>query len=304
MTMTIFFIVSYQSLVMMNGKLIFCIFVIFVLRTVFTQQKFVEENTNFQYSRCKQISDNVLCEALNISKGSKDKASLWPPGPFAIPMSQYGCPEYENRGWTQSVLDMRIEKNKRAKQKKSQMKLCVKVRHDTELDTESWIPGRYSIYQIGEKCPPGFRDRKTQTVFFEFDSYGIIPNISVYETANKSKRNKLSIATCDKIYTLADVIESNVTFGMLKTNFKLIKNGTKCPMSTFSTEQNYFCSTVPVADDTVGGATRLVSGFDLIWNIDSKRTDNVKLTCQIDLRRSMHVSKIEMVFKGGKGVDL
>jgi hypothetical protein len=51
---------------------------------------------------------------------------------------------------------MRIEKNKRAKQKKSQMKLCVKVRHDTELDTESWIPGRYSIYKIGEKCPPGF----------------------------------------------------------------------------------------------------------------------------------------------------
>ncbi|XP_060607617.1 uncharacterized protein LOC132759785 isoform X2 [Ruditapes philippinarum] len=297
-----FFSVSYQSLLIMNGKLIFCIFVICLLETA--KQKFVEENTNFQYSRCKQISDNVLCEALNISKGSEDKASLWPPGPFAIPMSQYGCPESESRGWTQSVLDMRIKKNKHAKQKKSQIKLCVKVRHDTKLDTESWIPGRYTIYKIGEKCPPGFRDRKQQTAFFEYDSYGIIPNISVHETA-QPKRKKLSIATCDKIYTESDVIESNVTFGMLKTNFKLIKKGTMCPMSTSSTEKNYFCGIVQVADDKAGSPARLVSGFDLVWNIDSKRTDKYAYLerYQIDLRRSMHVSIIEMVFNEKKEIN-
>jgi hypothetical protein len=69
-------------------------------------------------------------------------------------MSQYGCPESGSRGWTHSVLDMRIEKNK--PEKKRQIKLCVKVRNDAELDTESWIPGRYTIFKIGEKCPTGF----------------------------------------------------------------------------------------------------------------------------------------------------
>jgi hypothetical protein len=72
-------------------------------------------------------------------------------------MSNYGCPESESRGWTQSVLDMRMKKRQRNKK----LKLCVKVRHDTELDTESWIPGNYTIYKIGENCPIGF-------IFFYF----------------------------------------------------------------------------------------------------------------------------------------
>jgi hypothetical protein len=50
------------------------------------------------------------------------------------------------------------------------------------------------------------------------------------------KRKKLSIATCDKIYTESDVIESNVTFGMLKTNFKLIK---VTPMANFQKYKHY-----------------------------------------------------------------
>jgi hypothetical protein len=50
----------------------------------------------------------------------------------------------------------------------------------------------------------------------------------------QSKRKKLSIATCDKIYTESDEIENNNTLGMLKTNFKLIK---VTPMANFHTFQ-------------------------------------------------------------------
>jgi hypothetical protein len=93
--------------------------------------------------------------------GSRQKPSLWPAGPFAIPMSRSGCPELDNRGWRKSVLH--IKKLGRTNKKKMKgleieieiMNFCVKLRNNTDLDTENWIPGNYSIYMIGEECPEG-----------------------------------------------------------------------------------------------------------------------------------------------------
>jgi hypothetical protein len=82
----------------------------------------------------------------------RQKPSLWPPGPFAIPRSSYGCPESESRGWTKSVL---YRKKPGKNKQEDPLNLCVKLRNDTELDTEKWIPGRYTIYRIGEECPAG-----------------------------------------------------------------------------------------------------------------------------------------------------
>jgi hypothetical protein len=104
--------------------------------------------------------------------GSRQKPSLWPPGPFAIPMSRSGCPESENRGWRKSVLHVKkLRRKNQTKMKKNEMKFCVKLRNDTDLDTENWIPGRYSIYRIGEECPAG--------LFYKLSSNRISKNLNM-----------------------------------------------------------------------------------------------------------------------------
>jgi hypothetical protein len=97
------------------------------------------------------FSNQNLCKSV-----PRQKPSLWPPGPFAIPMSKYGCPESESRGWTKGVLHVKkLGRKKQKKLERFELNFCVKLRNNTDLDTENWIPGRYSIYMIGEECPAG-----------------------------------------------------------------------------------------------------------------------------------------------------
>ncbi|XP_060596555.1 uncharacterized protein LOC132750541 [Ruditapes philippinarum] len=207
----------------MDGNLIVYLFVIFFFTAVFTHEKFVEEITNFQYSECEQTLERVYCKALNIRRGSRQKPSLWPPGPFAIPMSRSGCPESENRGWRKGVLHVKkLGRKNLKKMKKFEMNFCVKLRNDTDLDTENWIPGRYSIYMIGEECPAGFRKDTIQESYLQYDSFGPIPNITEIGTLRKKI---LRIGICKKIgnKSTGNKKASNVTYRMLETPFMVLK---------------------------------------------------------------------------------
>ncbi|XP_060559297.1 single-stranded DNA-binding protein-like, partial [Ruditapes philippinarum] len=132
---------------------------------------------------------------------------MWPPGPYAIPMSKYGCPESQSRGWFKSFLkvnmvvlssssDSSSTLNGRESEpvslfedddffkppfKTEDLKLyfCVKYRNETKLDQGQWIPGNYSIYKIGQSCPLEFEESSRTLPVTDFVSYGIVPNIEV-----------------------------------------------------------------------------------------------------------------------------
>jgi hypothetical protein len=113
--------------------------------------------------------------------GRLEKQSMWPPGPYAIPMSKYGCPESQSRGWFKSFLSVSMitsentstvlygDWKKRFRDLYSNLfnlyynygkdnlmiYFCVKFRNEPSLDKEHWIPGNYSIYKIGPSCPTG-----------------------------------------------------------------------------------------------------------------------------------------------------
>jgi hypothetical protein len=109
---------------------------------------------------------------------------MWPPGPYAIPMCKYGCPESQSRGWSKGILKVKmVEFSKNSESVpivldrnwepnpsfinddyfKSPHRMenwtlfyfCVKFRNDTALDKGHWIPGNYSIYKVGSSCPMG-----------------------------------------------------------------------------------------------------------------------------------------------------
>jgi hypothetical protein len=108
---------------------------------------------------------------------------MWPPGPYAIPMSKYGCPESQSRGWFKSFLKVNMvvlssssdssstlygrESERKSlfedddffkppfKTEDLKLYFCVKYRNETKLDQGQWISGNYSIYKIGQSCPLG-----------------------------------------------------------------------------------------------------------------------------------------------------
>ncbi|XP_060575568.1 uncharacterized protein LOC132733020 [Ruditapes philippinarum] len=186
---------------------IICVFVSF-LNTVSRQHQFMYKPTEFPYSRCtSNYLGQVTCENLNISKERRDQQSMWPPGPYAIPMSKYGCPESQSRGWFKSFLklNMVVPSNSsdssstlydRESERKSlfedddffkppfktedlKLYFCVKYRNETKLDQGQWIPGNYSIYKIGQTCPLEFEESSRTLPVRDFESYGIVPNIEV-----------------------------------------------------------------------------------------------------------------------------
>jgi hypothetical protein len=75
----------------------------------------------------------------------QEKQSVWPPGPYALPSTEYGCPESQSRGWLKSNALIGGDL----------IPFCVKFRNDSTLDQGKWIPGNYSIFKAGPSCPTG-----------------------------------------------------------------------------------------------------------------------------------------------------
>ncbi|XP_060571822.1 uncharacterized protein LOC132729999 [Ruditapes philippinarum] len=149
------------------------IILIFVnyLNSVSLQPKVVYKPTEYQYSRCFEHGTNrVTCEKLNFSKERQEKQSVWPPGPYSLPPTIYGCPESESRGWFKSNVNIG----------KVVFPFCVKYRNDSTLDQGQWIPGTYSIFKAGPSCPTGFEE-SSMSSSYEFILDGQVPNIVVIE---------------------------------------------------------------------------------------------------------------------------
>ncbi|XP_053403040.1 uncharacterized protein LOC128558210 [Mercenaria mercenaria] len=121
-----------------------------------------------------------------------DTTSYWPPGPYAIPMSRYGCPESSIHGWQDSYLILTWQDPQDgyvhispqsdampfetivsttnesfyhlsdrhifgpAKPFTFKMNFCFKYRSNTSLDVGVWPDGNYSIYSAKAACPQGF----------------------------------------------------------------------------------------------------------------------------------------------------
>ncbi|XP_060571781.1 uncharacterized protein LOC132729959 [Ruditapes philippinarum] len=230
---------------------IICVFVSF-LNTVSCQHKFMYKPTDFPYSRCTyHYPDRITCENLNITKERREKKSVWPPGPYAIPMSKYGCPESQSRGWFKSLLKVNMiainsssdsystDYNRESERnslfvdddffkppfKTEDVKLyfCVKFRNETKLDQGQWIPGNYSVYKIGQSCPLEFEESSRTLPITDFVSYGIVPNIE----ASREGQSKgfINISMCKRV-NRRDIGNTltNVTFSMFETDFILEKD--------------------------------------------------------------------------------
>ncbi|XP_060559201.1 uncharacterized protein LOC132719446, partial [Ruditapes philippinarum] len=234
----------------------------------FLQPKVVYKPTEFPYSKCFENGTNRLnCEKLNMSYGRQEKESVWPPGPYAIPMCKYGCPESQSRGWLKSKLKVKmVELSKNSESVstvlgrnwdpdssfinddyfKSPHRLenwthfyfCVKFRNDTALDKEQWIPGNYSIYKIGSSCPTEFEESTRTYPVTEFVSHGQVPDFAVSEKGQSEMLTKiLHISICTK-KNLADMgyVQTNETFRLLETDFILEKEaGTNCSQFNVTT---------------------------------------------------------------------
>lgn len=122
-----------------------------------------------------------------------EMVSLWPPGPYAIPMTRFGCPESSMQGWREGYIQLawgepqkvRINSNSssidivdedmfgnfKAEQmftdfEKYQMFLpttpnsvtlyfCYKHRSNTSVDTGLWPDENYRIFGTEKSCPIG-----------------------------------------------------------------------------------------------------------------------------------------------------
>ncbi|XP_060579864.1 uncharacterized protein LOC132736691 [Ruditapes philippinarum] len=210
--------------------------------------RIVYKPTEFPYSRCTEHSTNgVTCEKLNISKERQEKKSFWPPGPYAIPMSKYGCPESWSRGWLKSFLKINMNVLASSLEKRNSTVLdynslfvdsafftppfqsgdvklyfCVKFRNEATLDQEQWIPGDYSIYKIGSSCPTDFEESSKTLPVTSLVSYGLVPNITV---PKGSSEEFINISMCKRTnFTDTGDNNKNVTFKMLETDFILEKD--------------------------------------------------------------------------------
>ncbi|XP_053379197.1 uncharacterized protein LOC128548432 [Mercenaria mercenaria] len=162
---------------------------------------------------------------------------MWPPGPFAIPMSKYGCPESQSRGWSKGVLKVNLAtQNNRTidykgnnlfpeitnNSRSQKLKFCVKTRNDPTLDKGRWISGKYSIYKKGEGCPLGFEELNRTIFYSEYETYGQLPNHEVLEEEHFD--NYITMTMCGRSnITDLEVADTMSAFGMLKTIFMLIR---------------------------------------------------------------------------------
>ncbi|XP_060552407.1 uncharacterized protein LOC132713744 [Ruditapes philippinarum] len=217
------------------------------LNTVSLQPKFVYKPTEFPYSRCFENGTNrMACEKLNISKERLEKQSMWPPGPYAIPMSKYGCPESKSQGWFKSFLKVSMITSENTStvlygdwlkrfvelydilfklpDRKENLTLyfCVKFRNEPTLDKEHWIPGNYSIYKIGPSCPTAFEELNGTLPVTNVVSSGHIPNIAVSKEGQSEETFSISMCRKMEFTDMAD-FHSTVTFKMLGTDFILEK---------------------------------------------------------------------------------
>lgn len=112
---------------------------------------------------------------------------MWPPGPYAVPLTRDGCPENSDRGW--EIGHIKISTRYSMSDKDSfngckdvsyqnqtdsmypekpfariagyfdsyelQINLCYKLpQYMTNFDIK-WPAGNYSIYGVNNECPPG-----------------------------------------------------------------------------------------------------------------------------------------------------
>jgi hypothetical protein len=115
-----------------------------------------------------------------------DSVSLWPPGPYVLPMTSHGCPESSIYGWQEGYIDItwqspqyahvRISGNEEKVINVSKEKFfetsdrhmlvspspnglkfsfCYKVRSNVSVDTGSWPSLDFSIYGTDNGCPEG-----------------------------------------------------------------------------------------------------------------------------------------------------
>ncbi|XP_060579921.1 uncharacterized protein LOC132736738 [Ruditapes philippinarum] len=246
------------------------------LSTVYLHSNIVYKPTEFPYSRCYGNDENrVTCEKLNITKERQDKQSKWPPGPYAVPMSKYGCPESHTRGWFKSFMKGNMtglsndsESNFEVsdyfkspfRTKTFSLYFCVKFRNDSTLDTEQWIPGNYSIYKIGPSCPQEFEDANRTLPVTNVVLSGHVPNVAVQEGQSEEFTN---ISTCIRnIVNTTEGIQLNVTFKMLETDFILEKdpeaNCSQFNVSTVIQGQTHCFYNPKVQQFNYGQATELI----------------------------------------------
>ncbi|XP_060589704.1 uncharacterized protein LOC132744930, partial [Ruditapes philippinarum] len=281
----------------MDLKWLIILIVVSFLTKVSLQRKVLYKPTEFPYSRCfKNGTNRISCEKLNISKERQEKLSMWPPGPYAIPMSAYGCPESQSRGWLKSYLIGNITVNQDSNRlhrffgdyyvssyhwKTSMMTLflCVKFRNEAMLDKGQWIPGNYSIYKIGLSCPSDFQESSIQLPTFEFVSYGVVPNITVSEEGQSEEF--LTLSLCKRTtFTETGYSYAKVSFKMLETDFILEKDpDTNCSQFDMSTVSQ-----------------KLTSCFynPKVTNIDYESATESTKVWFIDLQRSLEVLMIEV----------
>ena len=102
--------------------------------------------------------------------------SEWPTGEYALPMSMFGCPEEETRGWQNGFINLTIpvtapnhewndddlettEPNILGPYYKHsiQLNFCTKTEesYNHSMKIMYWPNGSYCIYRIGATCPIG-----------------------------------------------------------------------------------------------------------------------------------------------------
>ncbi|XP_060605364.1 uncharacterized protein LOC132757886 [Ruditapes philippinarum] len=297
------------------------------LNTVFLQPKVVYKPTEFPYSKCFENGTNRLnCERLNMSYGRQEKESVWPPGPYAIPMCKYGCPESQSRGWSKSNLKVRmVELIKNSESVSSVLGrnwdpdssyinddyfksphglenwtlfyFCVKFRNDTALDKEQWISGNYSIYKIGSSCPTGFEESTKTLPVTEFVSHGQVPDIAVSEKGNSEMLTKILHISICKRKKLADMgyVHTNETFRLLETDFILEKEAdTNCSqfnVTTVSQGATHCFYNPKVQSIDYETATELILNQRTLYKLHQ---DNDFEWYFIDCKRSLEIVMIDI----------
>ncbi|XP_069101259.1 uncharacterized protein [Argopecten irradians] len=125
--------------------------------------------------------------------------SVWPNGPYAIPMSTFGCPETDRFGWTHGYVNLTlpitstaqiwndgdvltIEPHLMGPFHTHVMMLNFCSRQTTVFDTDnrSWPGGNYCIYQTGDRCPKDFLDGSITIHGYSFrsgDMGGTLPSL-------------------------------------------------------------------------------------------------------------------------------
>ncbi|XP_053400819.1 uncharacterized protein LOC128557465 [Mercenaria mercenaria] len=255
------YVASYNRVEMM-----YCLWILFI--TSFVKGDDLQPQSTFRQAICSQdkYTFNITCEEFETTHVSdaEFKSSKWPPGPYAIPMSIYGCPESHMHGWSEGYMSLTWRQRSRVfvqqmlRRKKnieylhklsssnwpytetsiygpssdSYLKLtfCYKHNHNSSSHTLEWPKRNYSIYATDNSCPSGFDFVQTNVTLPPVEAFTTDGNVPSFTLHNLSDFAILQLPLC----SMTEDSENNTsnTASMPKdTSFILLKAiDSACPL--------------------------------------------------------------------------